>query len=84
MSVETIEISLAFAFVCSHCGKENFVRGVLHEFTGDEKAEYAAEIGERPETGQWITHPEHVTCNGCGADFRAVNPGELVDERTEE
>jgi hypothetical protein len=77
---KTVEVRLAFAFDCPACGQENFVRSELHEFTPDEQKEMAQELGEKPQTGSWITHPQSVTCCHCNAEFRAVNPGELVDE----
>lgn len=83
MPEKTVEVSLAFVFNCADCGEENFVRSVLHEFSPAEQAEMAEELGERPQTGGWVTHPEHVKCERCGAEFRAVNPGELVDEKKE-
>lgn len=78
---QTVEVRLAFSFDCAQCGQENFVNSVMHEFTPAEQAEYAEELGERPQTGSWLTHPDHVTCQSCGAEFRAVQPGELVDEK---
>lgn len=78
---KTVDVRLAFAYDCAQCGRENFVHSVLHEFSPDEQADMAEELGEKPQTGSWITHPEHVKCGFCGAEFRAVNPGELVDEK---
>jgi hypothetical protein len=77
----TVDVRLAFAFDCAACGQENFVASVMHEFSPEEQIEMAEELGERPQTGGWITHPEHVRCSKCGAEFKAVNPGELVDEK---
>ena len=79
MDEQIVEVRLAFAFNCAQCGQENFVNSVMHEFGPDEQAEMAEDLGEKPQTGNWITHPEHVKCCRCGAEFRAVNPGELVD-----
>jgi hypothetical protein len=80
-NTETVEVSLAFAFKCKECGQDNFVHSVLHEFAPEEQAEAAEELGEAPQTGAWVTHPEHVQCANCGAEFIAINPGELVDEK---
>ncbi|MDB5293127.1 MAG: hypothetical protein JWL69_4368 [Phycisphaerales bacterium] len=78
----TVDVRLAFAFDCARCGHENFVRAVLHEFSPAEQVDMAEELGERPETGSWITHPEQVTCDKCGESFKAVNPGQLVNEES--
>ena len=80
MSQRTVEVALAFVYICPDCGRENFVRSVLHEFTREEQLEYQKELGQTPQTGSWATHPDQVVCENCGADFRAINPGELVDE----
>jgi rubredoxin len=78
---KTVEVRLAFSFECPDCGAETFVNSVLHEFGPDEQAELTEELGERPETGGWITHPDQVTCHRCRHEYKAVNPGELVDEK---
>jgi hypothetical protein len=80
VTVKTVEVRLAFAFTCPDCCNETFVHSVLHEFTPEEQADMAEDLGERPQTGSWITHPEQVVCSHCGVELRAVNPGELVDE----
>ena len=79
--MKTAEVQLAFVFECPDCGAECFVRSVLHEFAPEESAALTEELGERPQTGGWVTHPEEVRCGRCGGEFRAVNPGELVDEQ---
>jgi hypothetical protein len=81
VSEKTVEVRLAFAFDCPFCGQENFVNSVLHEFTPEEQSEAQEELGEKPQTGSWVTHPEQVTCCHCHSEMRAVNPGELVDEK---
>jgi transcription elongation factor Elf1 len=81
MPNKSVEVRLAFAFDCPECGQENFARSVFHEFSQDEQAEMADELGERPQTGKWITNPEHVICSKCGSQFIALNPGEVVDKK---
>jgi predicted RNA-binding Zn-ribbon protein involved in translation (DUF1610 family) len=83
-AVKTVEVQLAFLFTCPECGKENFVKSVFHEFDPDEQRELTEELGERPETGGWVTHPECVACPACGSEFRAINPGETADEKAQE
>jgi transcription elongation factor Elf1 len=78
---QTVEVRLAFAFDCPNCGKENFVSSVMHEFTREEQEEMTPELGERPQTGKWVTHPERVTCQACNHEFVALNPGEAVEEK---
>lgn len=81
MPHQTVNVRLAFAFDCPACGQGNFVHSVLHEFTLEEQQDISEDLGERPQTGHWVTHPEEVMCEKCGATYRAINPGELVDEK---
>jgi predicted RNA-binding Zn-ribbon protein involved in translation (DUF1610 family) len=78
-----VEVRLAFAFTCPDCGAENFVKSVLHEFTAQEQEELADDLGEKPQTGSWITHPEEVACSSCGAKLHAFNPGEQNSKSNE-
>jgi len=80
--MKTVEVQLAFSFQCPECGRENFVRSVMHEFTPDEQKEMAEDLGEKPQTGHWLTHPEHVLCGKCGSQFVAINPGETADPKS--
>jgi hypothetical protein len=81
---KTVEIRLAFSFTCLECGQETFVNSVVHEFSPEEQADMADDLGEKPQTGYWLTHPENVSCKHCGAQFIAINPGETVDPKKQE
>jgi transcription elongation factor Elf1 len=76
----TVVVRLAFSFNCKSCGHENFVKSVFYEFSPEEQSDMAEELGERPQTGQWLTHPKEVSCQECEAEFRAINPGEVCHE----
>jgi hypothetical protein len=61
----TAELHIAYVWDCDACGRENFERAMVYEFSPEEIAE-----GEY-ETGNWMTHPDSVICRGCGAVFDA-------------
>ncbi len=64
------ELRPAYAWDCDRCGAENFERAVVHEFSPAERQELLDQ-GEMPETGNWLTCPDAVTCRSCGASFAA-------------
>jgi rubredoxin len=76
---QTVEVQLAFSFVCPACGRKTYVDPVIYEFAPDERSEVAEDIGVTPNTGDWLTHPEQVACDGCGHEYRALNPGESTE-----
>jgi hypothetical protein len=65
----SVEMSLAYVWNCETCGAENFERAVVYEFSPEELS-YSDE-SDPPETGDWMTHPDHVKCKACGAEFLA-------------
>ena len=72
--IKTVELRTAYAFDCDQCGRENFVRAVVHELSEDEKHEMAVEHGEfGQQQGQWVTIPPVVKCCFCGACFSTAD-----------
>ena len=65
-----VEMRLAYVWDCEECGRENFERAVVYELSPEEKKELEG-AGEIPETGNWMSHPEHVTCKHCQSEFTA-------------
>jgi rubredoxin len=82
MTKQTVEMHPAYVWDCDNCGGENFERAVVYEFTPEERRELA-EQGEEPETGNWMTHPDHVKCRHCGAAFEAHHFQEGEQSRAE-
>lgn len=76
MESETVDLKLAFSYICPECQSKQYVDAVLHEFTPDEQADSEDEIGEKPVTGDWVTCPDVVKCGECGCEWSAVNGGE--------
>ena len=72
------ELRLAYSWDCDECGAENFERSIVYELSPEEKAELE-EMDEVAETGNWISHPERVTCKKCGAEFEAHHFKEADD-----
>lgn len=66
----TVEMHPAYVYDCSECGRENFVRAVVHEFSAEDLQELKEEQGvESCETGDFVTIPETVTCDHCDCEF---------------
>ena len=81
----TAETSLAYAWTCDELGAENFERAVVYEFSAEERAELADRGAAGP--GNWVSHPERVTCPTCRAEFDAkhfsADDDSLVEQDSE-
>jgi len=65
-----IELHMAYVWDCDSCGRENFCRGAVLEFSEEDRAELREEHGvEEWESGEWMSAPEEVTCQHCGKEF---------------
>lgn len=70
--LQIVEMRLAYAWTCESCGRENFEHAVVHEFSPEETAELKRDAGvDDAQTGNWMSHPDHVTCKACSAEFGA-------------
>lgn len=69
--MQTVEMDMAFSFVCPECGHRTYVDAVTAEFTPQEADDIADEFGfdEPPRTGEWATYPSDVECEKCQAEF---------------
>ena len=77
-----VELHQAFVWDCDECGRENFCRAVVAEFSEEQKAEVAEDWDLSPEelrTGLWMTRPDEVTCTHCGTTFEAKDVGEETE-----
>lgn len=64
----------AYAWDCEECGRENFARGIVREFSEDELQELREEHGIQPwESGDFMSMPESVKCGHCGAAFKTAH-----------
>lgn len=80
---QPVELNVAYVWDCDACGRENFVRAVVVEMTEEDQVEQCVQYGGEPadwETGQWMTRPEEVTCQHCGATFPTTEPEAPEDE----
>jgi len=69
-----VELHPAFFWDCPECGVENFCRGIVPEFSEEERAELREEHGVNPwEQGSFVMQPEVVTCAECKAAFKAAH-----------
>ena len=64
----------AYAWDCPDCGRENFERGVVPEFSEEDLEELRGECGVQPwEEGAFVTMPEEVECRHCGLSFATLH-----------
>lgn len=59
---QPVELQPAFAWTCPECGARNFLDGVRVELTPAERAKMTEDLGT---DGDWLTHPDDVTCPRC-------------------
>ncbi len=78
--MKSVELHPAHTWDCEECGRANFCRGVLMEFSEEDKAEMEAEHGIEFETGEWTLAPETVTCEHCGVEFKTKDDDDAEDE----
>ena len=78
------DLELAFVYRCPGCNAENFVRSVIKEFSAEEQIELNEDFDETPQTGDWVTFPDEVTCKHCHATFPADHSPDSpqVDDRS--
>ncbi len=67
--MQKVELHTAYVWDCEACGRENFCRSVVVEFSEEDRLEMAKEHGVEFETGEWVQRPDEVICQHCGAEF---------------
>ena len=65
----TVEIHLAFRWVCDSCGRDNYHPGCKP--TADEMREIECASGDHEVPDNWQSEPSVVTCGSCGDTFDA-------------
>lgn len=77
---ELVELHPAFIWDCPECGREQFERGIVAEFSEEDRDAMMEEQGLNPGLdGDWMLAPDQVTCNACGAVFKTKHMGEEED-----
>jgi len=67
---EKVEMRAAYEWTCPNCGRDNFERAVVAEFSQEERAEMVADHGiEEFDTGDFVSRPDEVTCQHCDSEF---------------
>jgi hypothetical protein len=83
-----VEMRHAYQWTCESCGCDQFETAMVAEFNEEDRLETAKRCGlieefatEVPEElqGDFVTHPERVTCNNCGASFETKDPHDDED-----
>lgn len=67
-----VELHCAYLWTCDSCGRDNFLRAIVCEMTQEDITAMMEEHGGEPEdwkTGEWMTRPDEVTCEHCGAEY---------------
>lgn len=60
----------AYAWDCDDCGRENFLNGVVPEFSEDELKYLRNEQGVSAyDAGYFVQMPDTVRCKHCGSQF---------------
>ena len=72
-NTKSVTLRPAFCWDCDECGRENFARAVVPEFSAEDLQAMRNEHGIEPwEAGDFVTMPPTVTCSHCGVVFSAV------------
>lgn len=65
-----VELIPAHEWACDDCGRKNYVSCVTAELTPNERKELAKEYKGFVSGGEYLTLPEEVQCEHCGAAFK--------------
>ena len=70
-----VELNPAFTWICDHCGKRNYTRGVVKEMSPEDATKFKQETGVGDfEGGEFMMLPEEVTCTHCETKYEATVP----------
>lgn len=87
--VNKVEMRPAYEWTCEECGRNSFESAMVAEWSPEERVEQARHMGLIGEfdtvipeelTGDFVTHPDEVTCQHCGATFETVHPHDDVED----
>lgn len=68
--VRTVELHLAFAWICDDCGTDNYCRSISIELDEHQSFYERDRMGMSQEgKGSFNTMPKGVKCHSCGARF---------------
>ena len=68
--MESVELHLAFSWICDYCGHRNFERGITLEEREEEGWEYEPlDEEEEDDEYDYVVAPEEVTCENCDATY---------------
>lgn len=76
------EMRPAYEWTCDECGRNQFESCIVAEMSPEERLEMAHDLGLCNELaeiipdllqGDFVTYPDSVTCNACGANFETIH-----------
>lgn len=71
--MDTVDVYVAFGWVCPKCESQNYNDGMRQEMTDEEKAIIEAQGDEEildSEDSYWLAQPTNVTCKHCKVKFK--------------
>jgi hypothetical protein len=72
----TVDLRLAYEWVCESCGKTNFESALIVELDNEDSMILLEEYGgaiEDYRTGDWLTRPDDVECQFCHTEFKTTD-----------
>lgn len=82
--MQTVELIPAHLWICPECGRDNFIRCIIAEFSPEEEEEIREKIGiDIKDKGSFLTAPDKVICQFCHCKFETKYFQEF-DEYTDE
>lgn len=77
----SVELHLAFHWVCPECGIDNWCRGIAPDLPPEEKAKARENLGiEVWEEGALMMRPESVECLACKCRFETLESEDNVED----
>lgn len=65
-----VELRPAYVWDCPECGRENFMRGLVPEFSDEDREALRQEHGITPwDEGDFVMMPDRVECKHCSEVF---------------
>ncbi len=80
---ESVDLYIAFGWVCPECGENQYADSVTFEMSDEEREETLESLGmDADSTGEFHSKPRAVVCKACDSEFE-VNHDVSWDEEDE-
>lgn len=72
---ESVDLYLAFGWVCPECGENQYVSGVTEEMSDEDREDILEALGfESLSQGEFVDKPDSVVCRSCESEFVVSSP----------